>query len=162
MKFDKVIFLDIDGVICTIREFNMTHVAKTYLTKYNVYPFNPKCVKVLNEILEETKATIVLSSDWKLYFDLEELADIFSINGVKYAPVIVTPDYYKKDKDKKLEEIRTIEIKDFINEHEINKYVVIDDLDMYNGFNDEFILCGDNYQGIKKTGLKERIIKKLC
>jgi len=162
MKFDKVIFLDIDGVIATTREHNMTHLAKTYVTKYNVYPFNPKAVKVLNEILEETQATIIMSSDWKLYFDLEQLADIFEINGVNQAPKLVTSDFYKKHKGKELEDIRTIEIKAFLEEHQVDNYIVVDDLDMSEGFGDRFFLCGDSFEGIKKTGLKDKIIKRLC
>lgn len=161
MKFEKVIFLDVDGVIATIREFNMTHIAKTYVTKYNIYPFNPKAVKVLNEILEETDATIIISSDWRLHFDPEQLNDIFNINGVNKTPQMGTPDFYKKHKGKELEEIRTIEIKSFLEEHEVDKFVVVDDLDMSEGFGDRFVLCGDSYEGIKKTGIKDRIIKKL-
>jgi hypothetical protein len=162
MKFDKVIFLDIDGVVATTREHNMTHMAKTYVHKYNVYPYNPKCVKVLNKILEETQATIIMSSDWKLYFDLDQLADIFKINGIDKAPVMVTHNFYKKHKGKELEDIRTIEIKAFLEEHEVEKYVVVDDLDMSEGFGNKFVLCGNSFEGIKKSGLKEKIIKKLC
>jgi hypothetical protein len=75
---------------------------------------------------------------------------------------MVTHNFYKKHKGKQLEEIRTIEIKAFLEEHEVEKYVVVDDLDMSEGFGDNFVLCGDSFEGIKKSGLKEKIIKKLC
>lgn len=162
MKIKKAIFLDIDGVIATVREFNMTHMAETYITKYNIYPYNPGAVKILNEILEITKADIVISSDWRLHYTMEELEDIFFINGVKEPPIIGTPDFYKKHKGKELEEIRTLEIQAFLEEHEVDQYVVVDDLDMSEDFGDRFVLCGDSFEGIKKTGLQNKIIKLLC
>ena len=39
--------------------------------------FNDKAVKILNSILLETGAEIVVSSDWKLYCTLDELKEMF-------------------------------------------------------------------------------------
>ena len=74
----KVIFLDHDGVICLStewggrfkkqkkwggRKLSMTNGEVPLEFRFD--NFNKKAVKVLNEILEETGAEIVVSSDWK-------------------------------------------------------------------------------------------------
>ena len=159
MAYNKVIFLDIDGVIATIYEFNMTRYAKHYLHQYDIYPFNQACVKVLNELLALTKAEIIISSDWRSIFSPEELNDIFKINGVRQTPVAATADLYQKHKDKSLAEIRTIEIQSFLTAHEVTNYVVVDDLDMSEGFGDHFIRCENGREGIKEAGTVNQIIK---
>ena len=82
----KVIFLDHDGVICLSsewggrfkkqekwggRKLSMTPLEMPL--KYRFDNFNQKAVKVLNEILEETGAELVTSSDWKRWANLEEM-----------------------------------------------------------------------------------------
>ena len=54
--------------------------------------FNTKAVKVLNEILEKTDADIIVSSDWRNNFTLEQLGEIFEWQGVIKKPIGVTPD----------------------------------------------------------------------
>jgi hypothetical protein len=161
MEYKKVIFLDIDGVIATIYEFNMTHFAKSYLHQYDVYPFNHKCVEVLNQILALTKAEIIISSDWRSIFSPEELNDIFMINGVKESPAAATPDLNTQLTGKSLEEIRILEIKSFLKDNKVYNYLVVDDLDMSEGFGDNFVRCASSRDGIKETGLINKIIRSL-
>ena len=161
MDFNKAIFLDIDGVIATIHEFNMNRYAPHYLHQYDIYPFNQACVKVLNELLALTKAEIIISSDWRSIFTTEELNDIFKINGVKQIPVEATADFSERFTGKSLEQIRTLEIESFLREHQVANFVVVDDLDMSEGFGDSFIQCLNIKEGIKEAGLINRIIKVL-
>ena len=76
----KVIFLDHDGVICLSSEWggrfkkqNKWKGRKLSMTtlempiEYRFDNFNQKAIKTLNEILEETGAEIVVSSEWKKY-----------------------------------------------------------------------------------------------
>ena len=72
-KIMKYIFLDIDGVLAC--DAQMYTNAKKFQKKREwakelnvLYPFDPICVKVLNEILEATGAEIILSSDWKKFW----------------------------------------------------------------------------------------------
>ncbi len=73
----KVLFLDHDGVICLSTEWGgrfkkqkkwggrkMSMSNGEVPLEYRFDNFNKKAVKVLNEILEETGAEIVVSSDW--------------------------------------------------------------------------------------------------
>lgn len=158
MKYEKIIFLDIDGVISTIREWNMTNLAKTYITKYNIYPFNPKCIITLNEILDEINPSIVMSSDWRNFFNLTELADIFQINGVISSPITTTENLSNIYSNKDLGYIRAKEIQKFLDENKVDKFVVID---MNEYFANNFIHCTSEFEGIKKSGLKDKIIKIL-
>ena len=97
----KIIFLDIDGVLATNKEFGMNRTK--FQTKHPEakelhipYPFNPECVKIFNEILDETNAIIVLSSDWRLHWDLDGLDRIFKFNGVKKSPIALTNKMKRK------------------------------------------------------------------
>jgi hypothetical protein len=78
MKTNKVLFLDNDGVICLANNWgsrvNKRKKDKISLVmndpdveaKYRFDYFDKKAVKVLNQVLEETGAEIVVSSDWRL------------------------------------------------------------------------------------------------
>jgi hypothetical protein len=88
----KVIFLDIDGVLATNKEFatNRTKFREKYLWAKELrvpYGWNKGCVEVFNEILDATNSEIVISSDWRFHWDLDELDKIFKVNGVKKSPI---------------------------------------------------------------------------
>ncbi len=112
----KIIFLDIDGVLCT-EACSLKPQHKDY-----GYPFNSNCVKAFNEILLETGAEIVLTSDWRIGYnnDLNRLNEIFKFNGVLKSPVDLTPDF-GKNRDK---EIATY----IFNHPEIKNFIILDDL----------------------------------
>jgi len=152
-----IIFLDIDGVLATVKQYNLTNQSKTWLQKYNVYPFDPKCVKIFNEILEKVDADIIISSDWRVEFTLEELADIFKINGVIRPPMDVTPQYptsmshYSKN--------RAGEIMKYVTDNKIGKnWIAIDDLNLNLWLDEHFFMCKSEWEGIKQSGLKQKIL----
>lgn len=165
---EKVIFLDIDGVLATHKEFWVCR--PKYYKKYPEaeelkipYPFNTGCVKVFNEILEKTEAEIVLSSDWRTHWTLDELDKIFKFNKVIKSPINVTNREVASMSN--LERNRAYQIGAFISDHKITNWVAIDDLDMKSymsitGDDDKMFVTRDN-EGLKQTGLKEKIIKKL-
>ncbi len=124
----KTIFLDIDGVLATVKQYSLYTQSKSWLRKYNVYPFDKKCVKVFNDILEKTDAEIVISSDWRTEFTLEELQDIFTINGVIKTPVDVTPLHPTSMSWQ--EKNRAGEILKYAKENDITNWIAIDDLDL--------------------------------
>lgn len=160
MMIDKVIILDIDGCIATTKQMLLSYNSKSYIKKYSVYPFDKKCVNILNEILNKTGAEIILSSDWRLFYNIEQLDDIFKINNVNKSPLFTTPKYSSKF-SAPLEYNRIIQINNVLNNNKINNYIVIDDLDMSKAFGEAFIHCKYPSEGIKQTGIKEKIISKL-
>lgn len=159
----KCLILDIDGVIA---------VGYTKLKVYDwswgktLYPFDKKAVAVLNDIILQTGAELVLSSDWRLNFTIDEIEFIFKWNGVIKTPIAFTmPSQYYGDGF--LEGGRAFEIKQYIEVHKPKVWLAIDDLDLMNTghadfFKDNFIHCKrPNTEGIKQSGLKDKIIKKL-
>ena len=81
---NKIIFLDIDGVLNntalgiksrdTWRLFNDIDTVGGELSSINI--------KNLNDITDQTKADIVISSSWRILYDIHELRDILHTAGV--------------------------------------------------------------------------------
>ncbi len=163
-----IIFLDIDGVLATNIQFNMNtqkfRAKNEWAADLAVpYPFDPECVKILNEILEETDAEIVLSSDWKLHWNILELHEIFKQNGVVKSPRTTTLDITKDDFD--LEDERAYQISAFISKFKPKQYVIIDDLNVglmmetIEG-QERFVRTRDR-EGLKQSNIKQKILEKI-
>ena len=191
----KVIFLDHDGVICLStewggrfkkqKEWGGRKLSMTTLempVEYRFDNFNKKAVKILNEILEETGAEIVVSSDWKRWANVEEMGEYYESKGIIKKPIALTPDlgqctWYDNwawSSEWDLEMTRVIEIKQYLHDHpEITHWVSIDDLDMgktgkkwgsefeHDWALDNFVLTPKSNEGIKQSGIKEKVIKFL-
>ena len=195
----KIIFLDNDGVICLSN--NWGERAKKWANFKRDNPdveftdrpvmcrfddFDDKAVKVLNEILEQTGAEIVVSSDWRLHANLEELGDYYESQGIIKRPIAVTDqfkDVFPKEWNAfryraELELERSMEIGHWLENHpEVTHWVAVDDLNMSSEFlskyfsNEEddsknpglsnFVLTPRSREGIKQSGVKEKIIKFL-
>jgi len=146
--------------------------------------FNKKAIKVLNEILEKTGAEIVVSSDWKRWADAEELGEYYESQGIIKKPIAVTtnlgqcswyidayPGGFPWNREWDLEMTRVIEIKQYLHDHpEITHWVSVDDLNMgktgiqwnmefeHDWALDNFVLTPLGSQGIKQSGIKDKII----
>ena len=195
----KILFLDNDGVICLSN--NWGELAKKWANFKRDNPdveftdrpvqcrfddFDSKAVKVLNEILEQTGAEIVVSSDWRLHANLEELGEYYESQGIIKRPIAVTDifkDIFPKEWNAfryraELELERSMEIGHWLENHpEVTQWVAVDDLNMSPEFlskyfsNNEnedknpglnnFVLTPRSREGIKQSGVKEKIIKFL-
>ena len=148
--------------------------------------FDKKAIKILNEIIEETGCEIVVSSDWKLHATLEELGDYYESQGIVKRPIDLTPNIQNCTVHGNLfiwsprwdlEQTRTIEIRQYLHDHpEVTHWVSVDDLNMSleflskyfsDGESDKnpglsnFVLTPRSSEGIKQSGIKEKIIKYL-
>jgi hypothetical protein len=188
----KVIFLDNDGVICLSnnwggrsKKWTKYRSKNPETSKYvddapvevRFDDFDKKSIKVLNEILEETGAEIVVSSDWRCHANLEELGEYFISQGILKKPIGVTkmlgqcnqPENYPWLRKWDVEQSRSLEILQYLFDHpEVSQWVAVDDLDMgKNGEEwkdwglDNFVLTPSRTEGIKQSGIKEKIIKFL-
>ena len=190
----KVILLDNDGVICLSNNWGgRTKKWAKYRSEnpdgskekkdapvfFRFDDFDTKAVKVLNEILEETGAEIVVSSDWKLHATLEELGDYYESQGIIKRPIALTPNIQHCTVHGNLfiwstqwesEQLRTIEIKQYLHDHpEITHWISIDDLNMGKIGEpwkdvwaiDNFVLTPRSNEGIKQSGIKEKILNYL-
>jgi hypothetical protein len=159
-----IIFLDIDGVMCTTYEYFQS--VKNFWEKYEFardigmqYRFNEGCVKVLNQILKITDADLVLTSDWREDYDIQTLNNIFKFNKVIKSPIDVT-DVYSKNMQE-LEKFRGSEINDYIYKKNITNYVIIDDLDLSPFVSQDKFIRTINREGIKQSNIKDKILKIL-
>ena len=188
----KTIFLDNDGVICLSNNWggrskkwakyrSKNPETSRYIDDAPVEirfdDFDKKSIKVLNEILEETGAEIVVSSDWRCHATLEELGEYFLSQGILKKPIGVTkllgqcdqPENYPWLRKWDVEQSRSLEILQYLFDHpEVTQWVAVDDLDMgKNGEEwkdwglDNFVLTPSRTEGIKQSGIKEKIIKFL-
>lgn len=143
MSFEKVIFLDIDGVLALNYGFSLPQ--KEWLWE-TAYPFDKHCVETLNKILELTNAEIVLTSQWRVDYTSDEIDEIFEWNNILKSPVAITENIGGFT--------RCLEIETFLEENKVNKFVILDDMEL-----DCF-----KYQFIRTTmeeGLNEKLIGKI-
>jgi len=168
VKIMKVIFLDIDGVLATTKQYftNRTKFREKNIDAKELnlpYPWDKECVDVFNEILDATNAVIVLSSDWKHHWSLEEIDKVFKWNGVIKSPIAYTPNDSVSFGNLTMN--RAWEIEKYIREVGVDDYVVIDDLwvnkYMKSNGSDHRAFITRESEGLKQTGLKDKIIKKL-
>ncbi len=192
----KVIFLDNDGVIClsnnwgsrfkkqhkVYTEDNPRPLQNELPTELRFDNFDEKAVKILNEILEETDAEIVVSSDWQNFATLDELGEYYESQGIIKKPIGVTKEMGALEFDDleefpwlrqfDLEQHRSLEILQWLKYHpEVTKWVAVDDLDM--GMHpawgsdgkpwglSNFVHTPFSRQGIKQSGVSEKIINFL-
>ena len=192
----KVIFLDHDGVICLSN--NWGGRSKKWAKYRSANPetstdkmdapvfvrfddFDEKAVQILNKILEETGAEIVVSSDWKGWANVEEMGEYYESQGIIRKPIALTrnlADCTWENEEKEswfwnprwdLEMSRVVEIRQYLHDHpEITHWVAVDDLDMgkngepwKNWGLDNFVLTPRSNEGIKQSGIKEKILKYL-
>ena len=191
MKTNKILFLDNDGVICLANNWG-SRVKKRKKDKislvmndpdvdpkYRFDYFDKKAVKVLNQVLEETGAEIVVSSDWRLYATLEELGDYYLSEGIIKKPIAFTKRYIGCDKPDEFEWVRRtmyeqqrcIEVRQYLTDHpEVTHWACIDDLEL--GEKDtygreqkwglsNFVHTPRENEGIKQSGVKEKLLKYL-
>lgn len=159
----KLLFLDHDGVLAVA---NPPHQHSIPLNnKYGCYPFDKKAVRVLNRILQKhDDIEIVVSSDWRHYYDIETLQSIYKDSGVIKTPMSVTG--MKGDKLDKLEAYRIAEICDWLNDNNIDTsktpIIVIDDMDLSainKALNKQVFIHTTFNTGIKKSGIESKINK---
>jgi hypothetical protein len=190
----KILMLDHDGVIALsnnwggrTKKFAKYRSANPDASKdikdapvsFRFDDFDKKAIKILNEILEETGAEIVVSSDWKLYATLEELGEYYEEQGIIKKPIALTDnlkdctvhgDNFMWSTMWDSEQMRTIEIKQYLHDHpEVTHWVAIDDLNMGKIGEpwkdlwaiDNFVLTPKSNEGIKQLGIKEKILNYL-
>ena len=162
----KIIFLDIDGVICLSREWGSRgrKIKRWELEGGEGEPpvtirlddFNKIAVDVLNDIILTSGADLVISSDWRLYAPLDEMKDLFHQFGVIKGPIDFTPELQTTTKHAN---IRVDEIKSWLESHpEVEKWVAIDDLDLSEL--DNFVKTRER-EGLKQCNISTKVLRYL-
>ena len=151
--------------------------------EYRFDDFDKKAIKVLNDILKKTGAEIVVSSDWRTFATLEELGTYYTDQGIIKKPIGFTkllgqceqPEDFPWSRFEDREQSRSLEILQYLKDHpEITHWVAVDDLHMgihvenssYGAFARDwglsnFVWTPRDWEGIKQSGIKQKIINYL-
>ena len=132
----KIIFLDIDGVLNYSNYFkyiNKLRLIYNKLLKEDKYILLKTIIKIdiekvylLKEIIDRTNSKIVLTSSWR-NLDIYPLIEEYLINiGI---PIVDTTKFLNS---------RGEEIIDYLNNHKIDNYIIIDD-DIFPDYNEELL-----------------------
>lgn len=134
---NNVIFLDIDGVLNS-NFCNDSHQKEISDGKL----IDIEKIRLLAKLVKNTNAKIILHSGWKFWFDFnleptrkesENLSRLMQQEGLVIDGM--TPDFSTEEirKSKKFSLVKASEIMAWLAEHkEIDKWIVIDDLDLHN------------------------------
>lgn len=115
----KGIFLDFDGVICTLR----AHCA--YSDGFMWSHLDPVAVKMIERLANETDSKIVVSSTWRSHWDKGAIERFLLNAGMRTVPFHQswrTPNLNAFDNNN-----RGSEIAKFLSDHHLERYVIIDD-----------------------------------
>ena len=158
----KYIFLDIDGVLNSEHTLDQT-------SEHDASIISDQYLKNLKHIVEETDAKLVLSSSWRVYFngDIKNPNNIFamillaSLNKHNLKLHDMTPFIKGQFSNE-----RGLEIKTYIDQHNITDYVVIDD-EKFSDFKKHLDISkfvqttfGDETTTIETEGLNKKVAKK--
>jgi len=135
----KVIFLDIDGVLNPILDFDLNA---------EKHAFSKRCIALLNDLVKETGAKIVITSTWEsLLNSIDQFQTFFEEQGFKGEIIGFT------DKKEESYMLRGNLIYKWIVKYpeKLENYLILDDDDdMLYWQKDNFILI-DDYCGLTPT-----------
>lgn len=113
-KNPKIIFLDVDGVLHSIRVARQEQL------------FNAQKMALLKKLITSTDAQVVLSSAWRRTGPTLRMAyQMLNKHGID-TPIDITPDYGMCGK-------RSAEILTWVDKYQIRDWIAIDDLDLNAG-----------------------------
>jgi hypothetical protein len=135
----RVIFLDIDGVLCTERSHLSTSEPRGHL----MTEWDATSAKLIRNLCVENNFKIVVSSTWRIVDNrsllIKKLADydlLEFLHDDSYTPVI------------HFSSARGEEIQDWLNRHkEVELYIIIDDIDEMLMDQQKYFIKTDEYEG---------------
>jgi hypothetical protein len=86
----KLLFLDIDGVLNSTKFFNRIRSFIQIIDEDDY--LDPEPIKIINELIEETDAKVIISSSWRLIHSLEKINFLLQKHGAIFSAVDVTPE----------------------------------------------------------------------
>lgn len=163
---EKIIFLDVDGVL---NYSNYTNNATNDI--------DPVKVKMLAELCNKTNAKVVITSSWRgsehytphIYTVLRNVLDTYNVPVIGDAPYINLE--FSQQTPSTIDAIdcntfkygtgRGAEVKQYIDEHHIKKYVIFDDEDWdWKSYGLAEHWCKSTYYDEYNGGLQQNHINK--
>lgn len=100
--------------------------------------WDDRCIIALNRFIRLHDVEIVLSSDWRLHWSLDEIDTIFKINGVVKSLIGYTGKTMKEKMSEDLESLRTREIQDWLKDNPVDTWCAVDDMNL-SGLGERFV-----------------------
>lgn len=165
----KVIFLDIDGVLNSETDF--TEIAmyghpineKVYTLEGGreiVAPLTRGKLALLELIIKNTDAKIVISSTWRTHFKLSEIHDMFVAQGFTLPRTVIIgktgPSRFSMSTCHT--EFRCGEIADWLdNRNDVESYVILDDISdrLFYEPHKEHLVKTSEYDGLNKLHVNQ-------
>ena len=153
----KVIFLDIDGVLNS----------QMLIEKNENEKIDINAVKLLKSLVDQSGALVVMSSGWKLWFDENMVTDDVEAQFLYDILYQYGIEIYGKTPDFSTDEIRTKrtfaevkakEIMAWLEKHcDVDKYVILDDLNLKNDQINANLVQTDGTVGITEEDVKQAL-----
>ena len=148
----KIIFLDIDGVMNSEVDYLLAEAKGDLETAHEeIHDISKRCISLLNDLIKDTGAEVVISSVWRYNHSVEGLQEIFNKKGFTGKIIGLTPVY------KRNFSLRGNEILGWIKDNkeylgvyhsDFESYVIFDDdSDMLYWQRENFILV-DGFTGL--------------
>ncbi len=154
-KNEKLIFLDIDGVLNSELFYKIRSENELFLLEgYPLCEIDPSAIEKINQIIRQTNAKVVISSSWRIGRSIDFFQELFNKKGFIGKIIGLTPYLSFKQNNETVP--RGCEIDAYLsanytyNEKMKIKYVIIDDdVDMLLGQKNKFLETNE-YDGITK------------
>lgn len=118
MNINKIIFLDIDGVL------NRQDASGIYDPKSTL----PECLNLINQAISETNCSIVIISNWAQTLGLQRLQSFFTERGLLPNAIMAAIEPVPLDDTGMIMGIEKDRyIKEYISKNNIESYVIVDD-----------------------------------
>ncbi len=135
----KIIFLDFDGVVNAFNE------------PESLRQLSPRCVKLLNKLIERTDTYIVITSTWRILHAIEDLRQILVNSGFQFPERIIgiTPRGGR----------RGTEIEEWLKQptEEVESFIILDDDSDMEPFLDRLIQT-DSDTGLTTNDIKRAVL----
>jgi len=159
---NKYIFLDFDGVLNTGNYYRYLQMnGKSTTDKYGVL-FDTSCVNLINNVIDTTKAKIIVISSWRFFWSIGQLKEMWTNRGLNGELQDITPTNLilsPKEVHTKGIEIRTwFNSKNLEQQH--TSYVIIDDENLFLDSQQSHLILTRPDTGITKE-IAEQIVKIL-
>lgn len=149
----KVIFLDFDGVLNPLGNEDVRrklwHLDNSIKSKDNYgYLFDETCVRWLHYILLKTDSHIVVSSSWR-WIGLEALREMWQDRNYPNRIFDITrPSTFDK---------RSEDIDIYIKNNNIDRYCIIDDIDMFENHHRNKLVITESGVGLERRSASKAI-----
>lgn len=150
----KFCFLDFDGVLnsdayvlsdafrAECKSVGITTNGYEVMEKAHYLHIDPAAVKLLNTLVEKSKAKVVISSNWRNKYSLFKLNAMLELRGATFKAIDVTPRKFSW-RAREHDIIQYFSELDRQPKHTLHDFVILDDINEFSKLLDNFVEVSD-------------------